>query len=115
MINEARNVYVSLKNDFEKKTSPTKKVNLYHIILYPNCKALVELLSHASDNFNEERLANQVMVEYLKFQDLTIEDISLLKGAFLFQMNHHYYVSDIMNGPAKSFLGTYLLLLMNCL
>lgn len=110
MINEARNVYVSLKNDFEKKTSPTKKVNLYHIILYPNCKALVELLSHASDNFNEERLANQVMVEYLKFQDLTIEDISLLKGAFLFQMNHHYYVSDIMNGPAKSFLGTYLLL-----
>ncbi len=110
MINEAINSYSSLKNDFDKKTSPAKKVNLYHIILYPDCRALVELLSHASDNFNEERLANQVMVEYLKFQDLTIEDISLLKSAFLFQMNHHYYVSDIMNGPAKAFLGTYLLL-----
>lgn len=109
MISEAKNQYVSLRSDFEKMTSVTKKANLYHIILAPDCQALVELLTHAADNFNEERLANQVMVEYLKYQDLTIDDISLLKSAFLFQMNHHYYVSDIMNGPAKAFLGTYLL------
>ncbi|NLB48810.1 MAG: hypothetical protein GX813_03105 [Erysipelotrichia bacterium] len=109
MIAEASKQYVSLKNDFEKKNSLTKKVNLYHIILAPDCQALVELLTHAADNYNEERLANQVMAEYLKYQDPTIEDISLLKSTFLFQVNHHYYVADIMNGPAKAFLGTYLL------
>lgn len=109
MIKEARAFYSNLKSDFEKRNIPSKKANLYHIMLAPDCQGLVNFLIRAEDNFNEERLANQVMVEYLKYQELTIEDVYLLKSTYLFQMNHQYYISEIMNGPAKGFSSTYLL------
>ena len=110
MIDEANNYYqTSLYKDFERKNSASKKTNLYHILLAPDCSSLVSLLKHAEDNYSEERLANQVMVEYIKYNDLTIEDISGLKTSYLFQMNHRYYMPDIMNSPAKNRLSTYLL------
>ena len=50
-----------------------------------------------------------MMTEYLKYQDLTIEDIIALKSSYLFQMNHRYYMNDIMSSPAKYRLSIYLL------
>ena len=110
MVEEAFNYYqTSLSKDYERKNSETKKSNLYHILLTPDCNGLVSLLTHAEDNYSEERLANQVMVEFIKYNDLTIEDISGLKASYLFQMNHRYYMADLMNSPAKHRLSTYLL------
>ena len=110
MINEADNYYqATLLKDFERKNSETKKPNLYHILLTPDCSALVSLLKHAEDNYSEERVASQMMVEYIKYNDLTIEDIASLKSSYLFQMNHRYYMGDLMSSPAKNRLSTYLL------
>ncbi len=110
MLNEAENYYQSnLLRDYERKGNETKKANLYHILLEPDCNALAALLKHAEDNYSEERLASQVMVEYLKYQDLTIEDIITLKNCYLFQMNHRYYVNDLLNSPLKNRLSGYLL------
>ena len=110
MLIEARNYYQNnLLKDYERKNSPSKKSNIYHILLTPNCHELVELLKHAEDNYSEERIASQVMSEYIKYNDLSIEEISLLKQCYLFQMNHRYYMSDIMNSPAKYRLSVYLL------
>ena len=50
------------------------------------------------------------MMEYLKYQDLTIEEIATLKDCYLFQMNHRYYMQDLMVSPAKNRLSIYLLL-----
>ena len=50
------------------------------------------------------------MMEYIKYQDLTIDDIASLKSAYLYQMNHRYYLSDLMASPAKNRLSVYLLL-----
>ena len=93
----------------ERKGNDTKKANLYHILLTPDCDALVKLLKHAEDNYSEERLASQVMVEYLKYQDLTIENIIALKDCYLFQVNHRYYMNDLLNSPMKNRLRAYLL------
>ena len=110
MLNEAETYYSSnLLRDYERKGSETKKANLYHILLAPDCNALASLLKHAEDNYSEERLASQVMVEYLKYQDLTIEDIITLKGCYLFQVNHRYYMNDLLNSPMKGRLSAYLL------
>ena len=110
MINEADIYYqTNLLKEFERKNSETKKPNLYNILLGPNCAGLISLLKHAEDNYSEERIASQVMVEYIKFNDLTIEDIASLKSCYIFQMNHRYYMSDIMSSPAKNRLSTYLL------
>ena len=110
MLNEAENCYQNnLLKDYERKGSDTKKTNLYHILLTPDCSALAALLKHAEDNYSEERLASQVMVEYLKYQDLTIEDIILLKNCYLFQVNHRYYMNDLLNSPMKNRLSGYLL------
>ena len=110
MVNESNAYYESnLLKDFERKNSETKKSNLYNILLVPNCAGLISLLKHAEDNYSEERIASQVMVEYIKFNDLTIEDIASLKSCYIFQMNHRYYMSDIMSSPAKNRLSTYLL------
>ena len=110
MINEASSYYqANLLKDFERKNSETKKANLYNILLAPNCSGLISLLKHAEDNYSEERIASQVMVEYIKYNDLTIEDIAMLKSCYIFQMNHRYYMSDIMSSPAKHRLSTYLL------
>lgn len=110
MINEASEYYQSsLLKDYERKNSVTKKSNLYHLLLTPNCDELVYLLKHAEDNYSEERIANQVMTEYIKYNDLSIEDISGLKTSYLFQMNHRYYMPDLMSSPAKNRLSTYLL------
>ena len=80
MVDEANNYYqTNLLKDFERKNSETKKANLYNILLTPNCNGLVALLKHAEDNYSEERIASQVMVEYIKFNDLTIEDIASLQ------------------------------------
>ena len=76
-----------------------------HLSIYE----LVELLKHAEDNYSEERLASQVMTEYIKYNDMTIEEISSLKQCYLFQMNHRFYMTDIMNSPAKYRLSSYLL------
>lgn len=110
MLNEAENYYHNtLVKEYERKAGDTKKANLYHILLTPDCNALAALLKHAEDNYSEERLASQVMVEYLKYQDLTIEDIIALKNCYLFQMNHRYYVNDLLNSPLKNRLSGYLL------
>ena len=110
MLNEAENYYQSnLLRDYERKGNETKKANLYHILLEPDCNALAALLKHAEDNYSEERLASQVMVEYLKYNDLTIEDIITLKGCYLFQVNHRYYMNDLLNSPMKNRLSAYLL------
>ena len=110
MLNEAENYYQSnLLKEYERKAGDAKKANIYHILLTPDCNALANLLKHAEDNYSEERLASQVMVEYLKYQDLTIEDIITLKNCYLFQMNHRYYVNDLLNSPLKNRLSGYLL------
>ena len=110
MLNEAENYYKNnLLRDYERKGGETKKANLYHILLTPDCNALASLLKHAEDNYSEERLASQVMVEYFKYNDLTIEDIITLKGCYLFQVNHRYYMNDLLNSPMKNRLSGYLL------
>ena len=110
MLTEARNNYEVLRDELEKRRGVTRKANLYNILLAPNCDALVELLKHAEENFSEERLASQVMMEYIKYQDLTIEQIAALKDCYLFQMNHRYYMQDLFSSPAKNRLSIYLLL-----
>ena len=110
MLQEAKAYYENtLLKEYERKNSETKKANLYHILLVPDCSALVALLKHAEDNYAEERLASQVMVEFIKYNDLSIEDIAALKSSYLFQMNHRYYMSDLNNSPAKNRLSFYLL------
>lgn len=110
MLAEADNYYkTSLLKDYERKNSETKKANLYNILLKPDCDGLISLLKHAEDNYAEERLASQVMVEYIKYNDLSIENIAALKNSYLFQMNHRYYMSDLNNSPAKNRLSFYLL------
>ena len=110
MLNEAESYYQNtLIKEFERKNGETKKANLYHILLTPDCQALVSLLKHAEDNYAEERLASQVMVEFIKYNDLSIDDIAALKSAYLFQMNHRYYMGDLNNSPAKNRLSYYLL------
>ena len=110
MLDEAENYYLNtLLRDYERKGGDTRKANLYHILLEPDCNGLVNLLKHAEDNYSEERLASQVMVEYLKYQDLTIENITSLKDCYLFQINHHYYMNDLLNSPMKNRLSGYLL------
>lgn len=110
MLNEAENYYLNiLYREYERKGGDTKKANLYHILLTPDSKALESLLKHAEDNYSEERLANQVMVEYLKYNDLTIEDIILFKNSYLFQVNHRYFVNDLLHSPLKNRLSGYLL------
>ena len=110
MIKEAETYYENtLLKDYERKNSDTKKSNLYHILLSPNLNGLISLLKHAEDNYNEERLASQVMVEYLKYNDLSIDDIIALKECYLFQMNHRYYMNDLANSPMKNRLSGYLL------
>ena len=110
MINEAGVYYENnLLKDYERKNSDTKKANIYHILLTPDMNGLVALLKHAEDNYSEERLASQVMVEYLKYQDLSINNIIALKECYLFQMNHRYYMNDLLNSPLKNRLSGYLL------
>ena len=110
MLNEAEAFYQNnLAKDFERKGGDTRKANLYNILLAPNCDGLVSLLKHAEDNYSEERLASQVMVEFLKYQDLTIENIISLKGCYLFQVNHRYYMNDLLNSSMKNRLSAYLL------
>ena len=110
MVEEAQNYYLTnLIKDFERKNSETKKTNLYNILLTPNCNGLISLLKHAEDNYSEERIASQVMVEYIKYNDLTIEDIAALKSSYIFQMNHRYYMNDLLASPAKNRLSVYLL------
>ena len=110
MLNEAEAYYQNnLLKEYERKIGEAKKANIYHILLTPDCSALAALLKHAEDNYSEERLASQVMVEYLKYQDLTIEDIIALKNCYLFQMNHRYYINDLLNSPLKNRLSGYLL------
>ena len=109
MLVEAEKSYQLLKEEYEKRRGVSRKVNIYHILLAPDCTSLVELLHHAEDNYSEERLASQVMMEYIKYQDLTIEEIADLKNCYLFQMNHRYYMQDLLSSPAKNRLSTYLL------
>ena len=110
MLSEAETYYQNnLLKEYERKAGDAKKANIYHILLTPDCNALASLLRHAEDNYSEERLASQVMVEFLKYQDLTIEDIITLKNCYLFQMNHRYYVNDLLNSPLKNRLSGYLL------
>ena len=110
MLVEADNNYQVLSDELEKRRGVTRKANLYNILLAPNCDSLIELLKHAEENFSEERLASQVMMEYIKYQDLTIEQIAALKDCYLFQMNHRYYMQDLFSSPAKNRLSIYLLL-----
>ena len=110
MLMEADNVFNSLSLELEKRRGVSKKANIYNILLAPNSEALIELLKHAEENYSEERLASQVMMEYIKYQDLTIEEIAKLKDCYLFQMNHRYYMQDLFSSPAKNRLSTYLLL-----
>ena len=110
MLTEADSIYQTLSEELEKRRGVTRKANLYDILLAPNCDSLIELLEHAEDNYSEERIASQVMMEYLKYQDLTIEQIAALKGSYLFQMNHRYYMQDLFSSPAKNRLSIYLLL-----
>ena len=109
MLTEADSIYQTLSEELEKRRGVTRKANLYDILLAPNCDSLIELLKHAEDNYSEERIASQVMMEYLKYQDLTIEQIAALKGSYLFQMNHRYYMNDLANSPMKNRLSGYLL------
>lgn len=110
MLVEADNNYQILSDELEKRRGVTRKSNLYDILLAPNSTSLIELLKHAEDNYSEERLASQVMMEYIKYQDLTIEEIAQLKECYLFQMNHRYYMQDLFSSPAKNRLSIYLLL-----
>ena len=110
MLLEADSIYQTLSEELEKRRGVTRKANLYDILLAPNCDSLIELLKHVEDNYSEERIASQVMMEYLKYQDLTIEQIAALKGSYLFQMNHRYYMQDLFSSPAKNRLSVYLLL-----
>lgn len=110
MLVEADNNYQILSNELEKRRGVARKSNLYDILLAPNSTSLIELLKHAEDNYSEERLASQVMMEYIKYQDLTIEEIAQLKECYLFQMNHRYYMQDLFSSPAKNRLSIYLLL-----
>ena len=110
MLTEARNNYEVLRDELEKRRGVARKANLYNILIAPNCDSLIELLKHAEENFSEERLASQVMMEYIKYQDLTIEQIAALKDCYLFQMNHRYYMQDLFSSPAKNRLSIYLLL-----
>ena len=110
MLTDADNNYQVLADELEKRRGVTRKANLYDILLAPNSNSLIELLKHAEDNYNEERLASQVMMEYIKYQDLTIEEIASLKNCYLFQMNHRYYMQDLFSSPAKNRLSVYLLL-----
>ena len=110
MLVEADNVFQNLSNELEKRRGVTKKANIYDILLAPNFDSLIELLKHAEDNYSVERLASQVMMEYIKYQDLTIEEIAMLKECYLFQMNHRYYMQDLFSSPAKNRLSIYLLL-----
>ena len=110
MLNEGEKYYQeTLLRDYERKAGPAKKSNLYHILLTPDCDGLVTLLHHAEDNYEEERLASQVMMEYIKYQDLTIENIIALKKCFIFQVNHRYYMNDLQRSPAQNSLSAYLL------
>ena len=110
MLEEAKNYYINtLLRDYERRNGETKKTNIYHILLTPDCRALTNLLNHAEENYAEERIASQVMIEYLKYNDLTIEEIALLKSCYIFQMNHRYYMNDLLNSPAKNRLSNYLL------
>ena len=110
MLNEAKNYYQNnLLKDYERKNSETKKSNLYHILLTPDCDGLVSMLKHAEDNYSEERIASQAMVEFIKYNDLTIEDIANLKSCYIFNMNHRFYMADLMNSPMKNRLSSYLL------
>ena len=110
MLNEAEAYFNNnLLKDYERKNNDTKKANLYNILLKPDADALIKLLKHAEDNYSEERIASQVMVEYLKYNDLTIEDIASLKSCYIFQFNHRYYMSDLLNSPLKNRLSSYLL------
>ena len=110
MLMEADNNFQTLSDELEKRRGVTRKANIYNILLAPNSVSLVELLKHAEDNYSEERIASQVMMEYLKYQDLTIEEIAALKDCYLFQMNHRYYMQDLFSSPAKNRLSIYLLL-----
>ena len=110
MLTEADDAYQLLLNEYEKRKGVARKSNIYHLLLAPDSNGLIELLNHAQDNYNEERLAGQVMTEYLKYQDLTIEDIGALKSSLLYQLNHRFYIADLMNSPAKNRLSIYLLL-----
>lgn len=110
MLNEANFYFHNiLLPELERKNNETKKANLYSILLSPDCSRLVTLLKHAEDNYSEERLACQVMAEYIKYNDLTIEDIAALKSCYLFQINHRYYMNDLLTSPAKNRISTYLL------
>lgn len=110
MLNEAETYFDNtLYKDYERKNSDTKKSNLYSILLKPDSEGLVKLLKHAEDNYSEERIASQVMVEFIKYQDLTIEEIASLKSCYIFQMNHRFYMSDLLNSPMKNRLSSYLL------
>ena len=109
MLVEAESAYQLLVEELEKRRGVARKANIYQILLAPNCASLIELLTHAEENYSEERLASQVMMEYLKYQDLTIEEIAMLKNSYIFQMNHRYYMQDLMSSPAKNRLSIYLL------
>lgn len=106
MFNEAEEYYQNLLNEADRKG---RKGYLYRLLLKPDFANLIALLKHAEDNFNEERTASKICAEYLKYQDLTIDEILSLKGNYLFQVNHRFYLGDIMNSPAKYRLSTYLL------
>ena len=110
MLNEAETYFNNtLYKDYERKNGDTKKSNLYNILLKPDSEGLIKLLKHAEDNYSEERIASLVMVEFIKYQDLTIEEIASLKSCYIFQMNHRFYMSDLLNSPMKNRLSSYLL------
>ena len=110
MLTEAENYYQNtLLKEYERKGGEANKANLYNILLKPDSEGLVKLLKHAEDNYSEERIASQVMVEFIKYQDLTIEEIASLKSCYIFQMNHRFYMSDLLNSPMKNRLSSYLL------
>ena len=68
MLNEAETYFNNtLYKDYERKNGDTKKSNLYNILLKPDSEGLVKLLKHAEDNYSEERIASQVMVEFIKY------------------------------------------------
>ena len=110
MLNEAETYFNNtLYKDYERKNSDTKKSNLYNILLKPDSEGLIKLLKHAEDNYSEERIASLVMVDFINYQDLTIEEIASLKSCYIFQMNHRFYMSDLLNSPMKNRLSSYLL------
>lgn len=110
MMKEASDYYREiLLKELERKGNETRKANIYNILLKPDCDGLINLLKQAEENYSKERIANQVMVEYIKYNDLTIEDIAALKASYIFQMNHRYYMVALMASPAKNRLSTYVL------